>query len=189
MKLYLIRHGESTSDIEDRYGGDYDDHLTATGKRQAQKLAAQLRDKSIKIVFSSPKLRAQETALILANGIKCRLEIVDGIRERNLYGILTGMKKSEAAQQYHEQVELLADYRNTLEGGETYEAFRKRIIGAFNGILSSKHSVVAAVSHGGPIRCIFREVLKLGEFKRDLKDCEVFELQKEVNKLKFLGSK
>ena len=31
MKIYLIRHGETTSDIEDRFGGDYDDHLTSHG--------------------------------------------------------------------------------------------------------------------------------------------------------------
>lgn len=31
MKIYLIRHGESTSDIKLRYDGDYDDHLTSKG--------------------------------------------------------------------------------------------------------------------------------------------------------------
>ena len=189
MKLYLIRHGESTSDIESRYGGDYDDHLTAKGRQQAQELAAQLRGKNIELIYSSPKLRAQETALILANGIKCRLEIVDGLRERNLYGIMTGMKKAEAAQQYPEQVRLLADYLNALEGGEAYADFRKRILRALDGILSSKHPVAAAVTHGGPLRCIFREALKLGEFSRDLNDCEVFEFQAEGSTLKFLGSK
>jgi broad specificity phosphatase PhoE len=35
MIIYLIRHGESTSDIDNLYGGDYDDHLTENGKAQA----------------------------------------------------------------------------------------------------------------------------------------------------------
>lgn len=35
MKIYLIRHGESTSDVENRYGGTYNDHLTQKGKAQS----------------------------------------------------------------------------------------------------------------------------------------------------------
>ena len=31
MLIYLARHGETTGDVEDRYGGDYDDHLTEKG--------------------------------------------------------------------------------------------------------------------------------------------------------------
>lgn len=34
MKIYLVRHGETTGDVEDRYGGWYDDHLTDRGKEQ-----------------------------------------------------------------------------------------------------------------------------------------------------------
>jgi len=62
MKIYLIRHGETTGDIEERFGGDYDDHLTQKGKAQAQNLAEQLQNKGIEKIFVSPKIRARETA-------------------------------------------------------------------------------------------------------------------------------
>ena len=39
MKIYLIRHGESVSDIENLYGGTFDDELTERGQEQAQELA------------------------------------------------------------------------------------------------------------------------------------------------------
>ena len=39
MKIYLIRHGETTGDVEDRYGGDYDDCLSKTGEKQVKELA------------------------------------------------------------------------------------------------------------------------------------------------------
>ncbi len=39
MKLIFIRHGETTGDVEDRYGGDYDDNLTAKGHEQAKKFS------------------------------------------------------------------------------------------------------------------------------------------------------
>ena len=31
MRICIMRHGETTSDVENRYGGDLDDHLTAKG--------------------------------------------------------------------------------------------------------------------------------------------------------------
>jgi broad specificity phosphatase PhoE len=50
MKIYIIRHGETTSDIENRYGGDYDDHLTEKGVNQAKDLSAKLADCGIQII-------------------------------------------------------------------------------------------------------------------------------------------
>jgi len=42
MKLFLIRHGQTTGDLEDRYGGTYDDHLTELGHEQLQATAEKL---------------------------------------------------------------------------------------------------------------------------------------------------
>lgn len=38
MKIYLIRHGQTTGDVEDRYGGAYNDELSAKGKVQTHEL-------------------------------------------------------------------------------------------------------------------------------------------------------
>ena len=54
MKIFLIRHGESTGDIEDRYGGDYDDSLTEKGFVQAGNLAEQLANEGIELLMHSP---------------------------------------------------------------------------------------------------------------------------------------
>ena len=43
VKIYLIRHGETTGDVEDRYGGAYDDHLSEKEKAQARELAGKAR--------------------------------------------------------------------------------------------------------------------------------------------------
>jgi broad specificity phosphatase PhoE len=42
MKIFLIRHGETTGDEEDRYGGSYDDYLTDLGKEQLEVTANNL---------------------------------------------------------------------------------------------------------------------------------------------------
>jgi broad specificity phosphatase PhoE len=62
MKIFFIRHGETTGDVENLYGGIYDDHLSPKGRDQAQRLAIVLKDKGIERIFSSPLIRAKETA-------------------------------------------------------------------------------------------------------------------------------
>jgi len=44
MKIYLIRHGESASDLVNKYGGAHDDELTNKGISQAKEPAKLLYD-------------------------------------------------------------------------------------------------------------------------------------------------
>lgn len=71
MKIYLIRHGETTGDIENRYGGVYDDHLTAKGREQLGLTASQVANKGIEIIFHSPLIRARESAEIISALLDC----------------------------------------------------------------------------------------------------------------------
>lgn len=177
MYVFLLRHGESTSDIEDRYGGDYDDHLTPKGLAEAKELAEKLVGKGIEIIYSSPRIRARETADILMDYLECKMEINSDLRERNAYGVLTGMIKAEAKEKYPEMAEAVKFYGNTIEGAESYEDFTERVRRVFEELTSPQHETIAILTHGGPIRCFFREVVKLGELK-SLGDCAVFELEK-----------
>ncbi|MDD4990067.1 MAG: histidine phosphatase family protein [Candidatus Pacebacteria bacterium] len=181
MKIFLIRHGQTTGDIEDRYGGDYDDHLTEEGKRQIAVLAKNLSNRGIEIIFSSPKIRAKETSEILKNTLSCDIEVFNNFRERSAYGALTGMIKREAREKYPEQAELLKDYKNTIEGAESYENFKERIKKAFLEITNQNYNTIAIITHGGPIKCLFREFFKWGELK-ELGDCAFFEIEKAGDK-------
>ncbi len=163
MKIYIIRHGETTSDIENRYGGDYDDHLTEKGIAQAQDLAAKLVHQGIQIIFSSPRIRAKETSEILKRVLHCDVQIVDDLRERNRYSVLTGMEKTKAQHEYPELANLVQDYRNTIDGAESYENLLLRVKSAFHQIIKTPYNSIAVISHGGPIACIFRDVLNMGE--------------------------
>ena len=175
MKIYIIRHGQTTGDVEDRYGGDYDDHLTELGTREVNDLAPKIKDLGIEVLFVSPRIRAQETANILKKTLGVEIKTIDGFRERNQNGILTGMKRSEAKEKYPELVELVKDRFNTIEGAEDYESFRKRIVDAFNEVTKSDYKTVAVVTHGGPIRRIFGEILGM-EKKWEINDCGWFEI-------------
>src|SRR6266446_7840994 len=163
MIIYLARHGQTTGDVENRYGGDYEDHMTDLGRQQAAKLAEQLSDKHVKRLFASPKIRAQEAAAIVADRLGLRVEIIEEFRERNGYGLVTGMIKEQAAKKYPEFVKgLKEDVHFTVEGGENYSHFKHRITNALELLHSTSDSAVV-VTHGGPIRLIFRDILKLGE--------------------------
>jgi broad specificity phosphatase PhoE/predicted kinase len=58
--LYLIRHGESFFNLEDRIGGD--SALTANGWEQARALGEHFRDVAIPYIFTSTKKRTIQTA-------------------------------------------------------------------------------------------------------------------------------
>ncbi len=175
MKIYLIRHGETTGDVEDRFGGAYDDHLSEFGIEQVKELAGKISSFGIQKIFTSSKIRAKETAEILNDKLKVDVEVVPGIRERNLNGKLSGMIKSEAKEKFPGLVEELKDYRNTIEGAESYDDSRKRMVKAFKKVADSKFDTVAIVTHGGPIKTIFRELLK--REIENVSDCAFAELE------------
>ena len=135
MRIIFIRHGQTTGDVEDRYGGDYDDHLTPEGFKQVEQLAEELKDKKIDTIITSPMMRACETAGVLMEKYSIGVGPEQRFKERNQYGILTGIIKSEAKQEYPELVEKLKDRLNTIEGAESYEDFRDRVTEAFDRII------------------------------------------------------
>jgi broad specificity phosphatase PhoE/predicted kinase len=58
--LFLIRHGETFFNLENRIGGD--SRLTENGRSQARALAHYFRKKTIPVIFTSDKIRTIETA-------------------------------------------------------------------------------------------------------------------------------
>ncbi|QQG41294.1 MAG: histidine phosphatase family protein [Candidatus Woesebacteria bacterium] len=182
MKIYLIRHGQTTGDVENRYGGSYDDDLSNEGEVQAQELADKLSNSGIQSIFCSPLKRAQQTAGIINAKLNCDIKTIEDLKERNQNGILSGMIRDEAKTKYPELVEQVKDYKNTIEGAESYENFVERIKKIFTEIAgSANYSTIGIVTHGGPIRVIFREILKDREI--DIADCAYAVIDKEEQKL------
>src|SRR5215216_6117581 len=90
MKLYFVRHGESEantrrviSNRESLFG------LTPLGKKQANILADSLKHIPITAIFSSPVLRARETADILSQEFGQLYQVTEALREYDC-GILEG---------------------------------------------------------------------------------------------------
>jgi broad specificity phosphatase PhoE len=174
--LYLVRHGQTTGDIEERYGGSYDDHLTDLGRRQSRSVVEALAGAQLTVVYSSPLNRAKETAAIIATALGLPREVLPDFRECNRYGILSGMVRREALQAHPEEVAKLAHLQDTVTGAESYAEFKQRVTQAFE-LLHGRvlNRPAALVTHGGVFRLLFREILDLGETSID--DCAVAGLQ------------
>jgi broad specificity phosphatase PhoE len=157
MKILLIRHGETTGDVEDRYGGSYDDSLTEKGRQQLQETAKHLAGIRVDKLYTSTLKRAKESAEIINAALNTEVEYLDGLRERN-YGVLGGLTKQEALQKYPEAVEAHKDPKNTDPEGESLTEFSDRVLRTFQYISSQKLETVVVVSHGGPIKTILRQL-------------------------------
>lgn len=176
MKILLIRHGETTGDVEDRYGGSYDDPLTEKGRGQLHETAQRLVGIKVDKLYSSTLIRARESANIINDVLKTEIEPLDGLRERN-YGVLGGLTKQEALERYPEAVELHKDSANTDPNGEPQTSFTERVVKTFKSILDQKHDAVAIVSHGGPIKVMLRHFnMPLPE---KIGDGEIIEINQE----------
>ncbi len=155
MKILLIRHGETTGDIEDRYGGWYDDDLTELGVRQLQETARKMAPELIDKIFCSTLKRAVQSAEIINEQLKTDLVTLEGLKERN-YGVLGGLTKEQALLEYPEAVELHKNPENSDPEGEAYVDFNRRVLETFKEIAGQKYEKVAIVSHGGPIKVILK---------------------------------
>ena len=103
--LILVRHGQSTWNLEKRFTGWVDVDLTDTGKSEAKKAGFLIKEKNIKIDFyySSFQLRADSTLKIIQNVLKDEKKSTKAwqLNERH-YGSLTGLNKMEMSKKIGE---------------------------------------------------------------------------------------
>jgi broad specificity phosphatase PhoE len=165
VKLYFVRHGESEantlgviSNRESRYG------LTEAGKQQANLLAARLKDVPLTEIYSSPILRARETAEILSQSFHLPYQITEALREYDC-GILEEKSDEESWKLHSEIAEDWTQNHNHLrkpDSGETFLETSKRFIPFIesftqNGLPQEDH--ILFVSHGGLLQLMLPEIL------------------------------
>ncbi|WP_318566666.1 histidine phosphatase family protein [Salinigranum marinum] len=83
--LWLVRHGERRDEADpgwvDQADRPHDPPLTDHGRWQAERVADRLGGREIGAVYSSPFLRAAETAHIVAQRLDCPLFVDHGLSE------------------------------------------------------------------------------------------------------------
>ena len=103
--LILIRHGQSTWNLEKKFTGWVDVELTEKGKSEAEKAGLLIKEKNIEINFyySSLQLRANNTLKIIQEVLKDKKTFSRAwqLNERH-YGALTGLNKIEMGEKIGE---------------------------------------------------------------------------------------
>jgi len=92
MKIYTARHGQTDWNKAHRIQGRTDVPLNATGVRQAEELRERARGIELDICYSSPLMRAAETAKIIVDG-KCEIVYDERLMERDFGGFEGEMVK------------------------------------------------------------------------------------------------
>ncbi len=108
-RVILVRHGESTFNVERRVQGFLDEStLTTAGQAGARKVGAALSEIAFDAVYSSPLRRAKDTAEIILSCLKqtpkSPFQTIDALKEINLM-LWEGMLFKDVAQKYPDEFE------------------------------------------------------------------------------------
>lgn len=150
MDIILVRHAQTEYNAQDRVLGRTDIPLSELGLRQAERLGQRLAEQRIDKIFSSPLLRAVQTAQAIrkAQKLPCELEIAPALIEMD-FGIWEGQpRKSEEYQNEKRR------YFSRFQNGESYFDVAARAYAFLRDIAGLPFGRCALVTHNGICRVI-----------------------------------
>lgn len=160
-RVYLIRHGETTWNVERRYQGELDSPLSARGREQAVRTGEALRAVPLRAVYSSPLARALATARVIAEPHGLPVVPVEGLREIRV-GMWEGLTVAEIEAQYAEAAArwYATPHLTRIPGGETIAELQARAVTAVEAIrMRHAGQAVGVVAHGGVNKAIILAAL------------------------------
>jgi probable phosphoglycerate mutase len=171
MKLYFVRHGESIANLLREFSNnEYKHPLTDKGIEQAHAVARSLLGMQIEKIYSSPVLRAVQTARILVETLHTPLEITPALREWNV-GIYEGTTDPQGWV-LHSQVQedwfFRKQYDHRMPGGESFTEIQKRFLPFIETLVSNEKVTdknIALVSHGGLYMAMLPVIFKNIDFE------------------------
>lgn len=150
LQFYLVRHGETDWNVQERVQGHYNTPLNQNGREQALKLAKDFQTIPFAICYSSDLDRAHETAKILTS---IPISTDKRLRERDL--------ASWEGKLYEELDNALPEEKQDVE---SHENIQVRALETLNEIAEKHHSAegpILIATHGGVIRNILIKLLAL----------------------------
>jgi len=164
VKLLLARHAESAWNAERRFQGRTDVGLSDMGREQAAALARALAGGRVGAIYSSPLVRARETAEIVARERGLTVTLVDELRELSL-GAWEGRTVDDVLATEAGAYRLWRErpYDCPPPDGEHIEDVARRVLPVMELIVSSHADGQEAlvVSHGGVVSIFLCHLLGL----------------------------
>jgi probable phosphoglycerate mutase len=161
-RIYLMRHGEVSYFHEGRPVPPEGVPLTAEGREQAQAAAAALSEVPFDRAVSSGLPRTQETAAIVIGPRPLPIGTVPMLQEIR-GGRLSDIPRADLRRVFVHALSGPLTEADTFLAGETFGAFRDRVLPAFRSLIADptwRHLLV--VAHGGVNRVILADVLQAG---------------------------
>jgi probable phosphoglycerate mutase len=160
--LYLVRHGQTDSNVRRLLHGSTDVPLDAQGFLQAQLVADRLaREIRADALISSPLNRALTTARIIGERLGLEPAVRPGLSEMD-FGAMEGVTIDAIIEEYPEIALRLLDFDDydlTWPKGESRRQFHARVYATFLAILADHGSqTVVVVAHGGVIGSLIAQI-------------------------------
>lgn len=162
-RLYLARHGETTTSAEFRFIGHRDVDITENGVEQMKRLRDRLMNEDLHAFFCSDLKRAKKGAEIIGSLHDAVPVACPEFREINL-GIWEGLTRDEILERYPQEYHLrLQDLAYShIEQGESFKDLQTRVISRLSTILREwKGKNILLMAHGGVNRVILFHALDL----------------------------
>lgn len=149
MRVFLVRHGQTDWNVLQRAQGGADRPLDATGRAQTAALAGAFAEVPLDRLWSSPLLRAAETARALAEVTGAELVTDARLHERR-FGELEGTTYAELRRFFDSRggADLTRRNRTRPPGGESFADVWERLL-PFAAEMLAGPPRQAVVSHGG----------------------------------------
>lgn len=163
-QICVARHGETDWNTAEILQGWTDVEINDKGRRQAHELALALAPSDFDLIYSSPLLRALETAEIIAGDLRLAPPAIHpGLKERH-FGAIQGIPKPELAELNPVLLQQILK-RNpacTFPQGESMNVFADRVLHAVTSIgVQHPGKSVLVITHGWVIDVIVRHVANL----------------------------
>lgn len=156
-KLILVRHGETDLNRNKIYFGRLDPELNNTGIEQIKKAKEKLLDYSYDNIYSSPLLRAKQSAEI-CNYLELPIKYSDNLRELD-FGIFEGLSFNEIQEKYPNEIKKAEKEWKTynFETGEAPNEMYKRVIEFLKTLNFERNNLI--VAHWGVLNSILSHYL------------------------------
>ncbi len=163
--LLLVRHGETDWNRSGQIMGEQPIPLNQNGEADAQRLADLLRSRSLRTIYSSPVLRARQTAEILASAVRLPVRVDRGLTEINV-GEWVGRFWRELTDDLVRRNFYSNPQDSRPPGGETLREVQTRVVSFVEGAMAEALSTsgdtgpLLLVSHADVVRAIIAHYLQ-----------------------------
>lgn len=158
---YVVRHAQTTWNVENRIQGHADLPLSEAGRQQAERVGAYFAGRSIAALYTSHLARSLQTARAIAQTTGASPIIEPALSEIH-FGPWEGLTAGEVNAAYDGAYHRWRTNPShvTIPGGELLESFRARVRAAAGRIFAAHdEGEIVIVSHGGVIASLFADWL------------------------------